>query len=75
MKQNWKRKRKKKKENQERKVRWKSSTEEPGVGAQACNPSTRDAEAGGSLQVQCQPELHRETLSQEDKKKTKKQRW
>ena len=51
-----------------------------GVVAQAFNPSTWEPEAGGFLSsrlawstkwVPGQPELHRETLSQKDKNKTK----
>ena len=43
---------------------------EPGVVAHACNPSTREAEVGGS-QVRGQPGLGSETLSQ-NKNKTNK---
>jgi hypothetical protein len=41
---------------------------EPGVVAHACDPSTQEAEAGGS-QVQIQPWLHSEILSQKSKHK------
>jgi hypothetical protein len=53
----------------------------PGVVAQAFNPSTWEAEAGGFLssrpalsteRVSGQPGLHRETLSRKTKKKKKK---
>jgi hypothetical protein len=36
---------------------------------EACNPSTQESEAG--LQIQGQPELHRETFSQKGKKRRK----
>jgi hypothetical protein len=51
---------------------------EPGVVARTFSPSTREAEAGGFLSskpswstkwVPAQPGLHRETLSQKNKKK------
>lgn len=38
---------------------------EAGVKAPACNSRTREAEVGGSLSIQGQPGLLRETLSQE----------
>ena len=53
----------------------------PGVVAQACNPSTQEAEAGGFQSsrpawstewVPGQPGLHRETLSQKNKTKQNK---
>jgi hypothetical protein len=44
--------------------------ETDGCCGHACHLSTQEAEAGGS-QVQCQPELHRETVSQKKKIKTK----
>jgi hypothetical protein len=40
-------------------------------GDSCCNPSTQEAEVGGS-QVQHQPGLHSETLPQERKKKINK---
>lgn len=41
----------------------KTSSSEAWV-VHTCNPSSWEAEAGRQLQVQDQPELHRETLSQ-----------
>jgi hypothetical protein len=43
-----------------------------GVVVLACNPSTQEAEAGGSL-VQVQLGLHRKTLSQNSKMKQNEQ--
>lgn len=39
--------------------------------AHTCNPSSQEAEAGGLLTVQAQPEWHRETLSQKTKQNKK----
>jgi hypothetical protein len=40
----------------------------------ACNPSTQETEAEG-LEMQGQPRLHSETLSQKKKKLTKTKCW
>lgn len=46
----------------------------PVVVAHACNPRTREAEAGESSQIQNQPGLHGGTLSQRNKIKLKKEK-
>lgn len=39
----------------------------PGMVVHTLNSSTLEVEAGSSLQIQCQPDLHSETLSKKAK--------
>jgi hypothetical protein len=51
----------------------KKKNHEPGLLVYTCNSSTWEAETGG-LQIQGQPGLHSESLSQKKKRKEKKKK-